>query len=105
MNASEMKTHLQAFSRTLDYKKKDEWWGTMRQVWQDFYPKFLMWYTKVKAKEHQTKKTLDLVITVEEADTLIRLLDNSLKGENRLNHQEIEARRELIGRMQQHHLI
>lgn len=106
MNATEMKTHLQAFSRTLDNKEKDEWWGTMRDVWQDLYPKFLMWYNshhnKIKAKAHKQNKTLDLTLSTEEADLIIQLLDQSIKVGISPNAFVLsgEKRRDIIARIQ-----
>ena len=57
MNATEMKKHLLAFSKTLDNKEKDEWWGTEKDIWNNLYPKFLSWYNshhnKVEAKNNR----------------------------------------------------
>jgi hypothetical protein len=44
MNATEMKKILQAYSETLDDKNMDEFYGTVRDEWENLWPGFLMWY-------------------------------------------------------------
>jgi hypothetical protein len=106
MNATEMKTHLQAFSKTLNNKKKDEWWGTEKDIWRDLSSKFLSWYNshhnKVKAKEHKKNKTLEVTLSTEEADLIIQLLDQSIKVGISPNAFVLsgEKRRDVIARIQ-----
>jgi hypothetical protein len=78
----------------------------MRDVWQDLYPKFLMWYNshhnKVKAKEHKQNKTLDVTLNLEEANLIIQLLDQSIKVGISPNAFILsgEKRRDVIARIQ-----
>lgn len=104
MNATEMKKYLVAFSKTLDDVNKDESYGTARDEWNNIYPQFLAWYNshhnRVIAKEHRQNKTLNLTMTVEEADFIISAIEKNIR-DGLVSPKDQDGRRDLIGRIQQ----
>ncbi len=43
MTIEEIKKLFVKFSKTLDDKEKDEWWGTDRGIWNIMQERFLAW--------------------------------------------------------------
>jgi hypothetical protein len=83
MNATEMKSYLVEFAKTLPNKDKDEWWGTDRDMWKTLYPRFLMWFNshhnRVKAKEAKASKQIEVNLKYNEANLIIAILDQNRK--------------------------
>jgi hypothetical protein len=63
MTPTELKEFFVAYSKTLDDKDEDEFYGTAQDDWNNVYPKFLMWYNskynKLKSKELKNQKKIN----------------------------------------------